>query len=454
MSLKNRLIVGSLWAFLGQGTTLLFGLLSTVLLARLLDSSDLGLFFMASSIVVLISAVAQLGLGKAASREIGRSISMNTIDEAWGYVLSISLLAVTSTVTISVLLAVWGYHFLALKLFTSEDLLSIKYMVILWMALFALRNVMLDIYRGFHDIRSTVILGEPLTKTLFAFSLLGVWILNCNISLQNTILILATSITAALVVGSVRLAIRSRQYVRVTFSPIIPLLRVALPLLVVNVTNMAYGQANVWLVSAFRPDKDVALFGAAMRLAIFVSLPLVVISSIMPPIIAALFAHNDRKRLSSVLQLTASLAAIPASLLTVVLLLFGKEILGLLYGAFYIDAYPILSVLCIGYFITVVAGLAGLSLSMTAHQEVTMWVNTAGLITLVIGGIIAGPLYGALGIAIVSTCVVSIIAISCAVLCRHVLAIDTFAKFSSLRGGDLRYLIDKVYDRLVGSNKE
>ena len=454
MNLRNKLIFGTIWAFLGQGATLLFGLLSTVLLARLLDSSDLGVFFIASSLVVIVSAIAQLGLGKAASREIGRAISLGNPREAWWYALTASILAIASVILVCSALMAFGYQFLALNVFASDELLSIEVIVVSWMALFALRNVMLDMYRGFHDIRSTVLFGEPLTKTLFAVALLCVWALDYSIELRTALWILVISIGATLLLGSLRLVARSRQLQgSLNLVSLQPLLRVALPLLVINLTNMAYGQVNIWIVSAFQSNDQVALFGAAMRLAVFVSLPLVVISSIMPPIIAGLFAQGDKRKLSTILQLTATMTAIPAFFLTVAISIYGREILELFYGVFYVDAYPILFVLSIGYFITVLAGLAGLSLSMTAHQNLTMLINITGLAGMVIGGIYAGPRYGALGVAIVSTCVVSAVSLFSAAVCHRILNVDTYATAASLRDSDFPYLVKAIRDRFQGNAK-
>ena len=62
--LQSRFIFGILWAFLGQVLTVLLGVASAALLARLIDAAEMGIFFLASSFVIIFAAVFQLGLGK------------------------------------------------------------------------------------------------------------------------------------------------------------------------------------------------------------------------------------------------------------------------------------------------------------------------------------------------------------------------------------------------------
>ena len=62
--LGERLVSGASWAFLGRMLALPVGLLSTMLLARLLSPADLGAYFLAFSLANLLAILAQLGLGR------------------------------------------------------------------------------------------------------------------------------------------------------------------------------------------------------------------------------------------------------------------------------------------------------------------------------------------------------------------------------------------------------
>ncbi len=61
------------------------------------------------------------------------------------------------------------------------------------------------------------------------------------------------------------------------------------------------------------------------------------------------------------------MAAIPAILVSIPILVFAGPILGLMFGPFYADGANILRVLCIGQIIFVCVGAAELTLMMAAN---------------------------------------------------------------------------------------
>ena len=178
-----------------------------------------------------------------------------------------------------------------------------------------------------------------------------------------------------------------------------PILVISMPLLIVNLTNMAYGQASIWMVGNFSTEEEVAFFGAAHRLAAFVSAPLLVISAVIPPMIAELFANGSTQRLETLLRISSSISVLPAGTLLIVFFLIGEEVLGLIYGDYYRQAYQLLVILGSAQFVFVLTGPAALALAMTKHQNSLMFITPASMIALLLLGVWGGREYGAVGVA-------------------------------------------------------
>lgn len=68
----SRVVRGSFWLYLGTGLTLVFGLLSTILMSRLLDAELWGVFSVALSLVSLLATLGDLGLNYSATYFIAK----------------------------------------------------------------------------------------------------------------------------------------------------------------------------------------------------------------------------------------------------------------------------------------------------------------------------------------------------------------------------------------------
>ena len=119
----------------------------------------------------------------------------------------------------------------------------------------------------------------------------------------------------------------------------------AWPLLVTNLSIYILGTgADSWVLGAFRPQSDVALYGEAARLMLIVGTPFVVgLSAVVRPIISELHAQGKKRELERSMRAVATLAGVPAIFALVAFLLAGL-ILAFLFGDFYREAATVLAV--------------------------------------------------------------------------------------------------------------
>jgi O-antigen/teichoic acid export membrane protein len=116
--------------------------------------------------------------------------------------------------------------------------------------------------------------------------------------------------------------------------------------------------------------------------------------------------------------------------LALLLLIFGEEILSMLFTAEYADAFTILAVLIMGRSISTLFGTPMILLSMTHHQDIVLRVLVIASMLTVGGYFLVAEPYGAIGVAAVSAASVVFQGLVLATVAHHVLGLNTLPKFS------------------------
>jgi O-antigen/teichoic acid export membrane protein len=135
-------------------------------------------------------------------------------------------------------------------------------------------------------------------------------------------------------------------------------------------------QGTVLILGSTVGARDVALFGAASRISMLVSLPLVAASTIMGPRVVDLWGKRDLTQLQLETQHAAFQATIPSLLATAVLILIGQPLLSWTYGDFYGDAWNLLALLTVGQLVATAVGPAGTVLVLSGHERSLVLINT------------------------------------------------------------------------------
>jgi O-antigen/teichoic acid export membrane protein len=177
-------------------------------------------------------------------------------------------------------------------------------------------------------------------------------------------------------------------------------LRAAWPFLVTSLSVLALTQADIWILGAFRPQEDVAIYGAAARMVILLPMPLMIVHLVVMPLVAEMYAQGRRTELERTLRSMATLGSIPASLVLATFVLLGGPILGLVYGDYYRTGATVLALLSLGQLVNVWTGCCTTTLMMTGHQLAMMTITmVCGSLTIVAILLVVGP-YGSTGVAV------------------------------------------------------
>jgi O-antigen/teichoic acid export membrane protein len=401
-SVKRRLLSGGAWAIGGRIATVFTALATNVLLARLLSPQDFGFYFLAFSVAGVGTLLGSLGLEEAVVRFVAESIGLDQFAKARRVLRRTLVLGV-----LGALGAGATYLFLGPvvgdDLFHAPTLVAATELIAGWIVVLTLQLLLGGVFRSFHDIRLYTVFNGLATGVFLTASLGVLWWLRPHTTLTTVLLLAVGSASVNVILGS---WIMRRKVARLPGrggeDQILgagALMRVALPLSVTNLTILVLTQADLWILGAFRPAEEVAIYGAAARAVVLVAMPLLVVNTVLAPTIAEMYAQGRKRELERILRAAATVAGIPAFLALAAFILFGGPILGLVFGDYYREGATILALLSLAQLVNVWSGAGSATLAFTGHQATMMALAVAGgLITVMAGLGAVGP-YGATGVA-------------------------------------------------------
>lgn len=387
-NLKSFLVSGTLWALAGRFLSVLFNVFVSAVLARLLDPEGFGSYLLLVSLASFGSLIILMGLAQAIVKLVSESMAQNLPVRAFKAVyVSFLLVLVSSLVVVSVLssrVGAWlGQYFL-----DAPDANSLMGWLGLWIAAIAMNTLAIESFRGFGDLRMANLMGDWLNRFL-ALVVLGIFYLwQRPVTLPDAVVVVVSAVLvnfalAFFLLLSVRMGPPLRYRGLGLFEP----LKVSWPMWISALTFFFLNNVDLWIVAAYRSERDVALYGVALRVVNLFILPLAIANSVLSPVIARLHSRGEHRVLEKALRSMASAAGFPAVVALIVLVGFSGSFLALFFGEIYRQSGVVLSILCIGQAVQIAVGACGLTLLMTGHQRSAM-VATFGFGLLKLGGIL------------------------------------------------------------------
>lgn len=398
-SLRHRFLPGASWAFSGKILSAGATLLGNALLARLLTQEQLGSYFIAFSVVSLISIFCIWGLDRGLVKLIAGELAKGQQALARNGIFSAFILVLITSIIAALSLVSSAGDWLFTTALDSPLLAPLTLSLALWVMIKTLQGLMSESFRGFHDIRLATIFGGLVTAVLSTLLYLLIWLYQGQASLELVIQLTVLATASALAIGLLLLYRRVQELDRGGMPALSHVFKFGLPLMVTSVFLFGTREFHMWLLAAFQPKAEVAQYGAALRLINLLVLPLTVINAVIPPMVADLYSRGDRAGLQALLQKTATLMSIPAIAAFGVIFVFGADILALVYGEPYRAAAIPFLILATGQFLNVLSGSPGVLLTMSGHERIVMGSALgAGGIGLTVS-FFASQSYGAAGAA-------------------------------------------------------
>jgi O-antigen/teichoic acid export membrane protein len=391
---------GFAWAAAGRIGAYAAAILSGPIVARMLTPDSLGDYFLATTVAMMASMLALMGLSGVAIREVSAAVGIGRHDRARAAIVATVLLACISGAATAGLLVSPVGRLLAVNLLHSPRLHQLMPLVAAWTVLLMAGILANSIWRGLGSVRLAIILSDFAPKTVFAAGVVALWLVARHVGVE-AILWLWLGVSGALVaLWTVLLVPRVWSFPAGPRVAHRALAGAGVAILVTGIMWQAMDQIDLVILANAAPRHDVALYGAAGRISLLLAVPLFLVEFVVSPLVGPLNARGEMHSLQLLLRRSATIAMLPTALGAIAVLAGGRWILAGLYGSYYGQAWPVLAVLAAGDLAFVLTGSCGLVLWMTGHQRVTATVATVFAVTTLGVAIATAHAFGMLGLAV------------------------------------------------------
>lgn len=443
--LGQRLLASGIWVTAGRFGTQLAGFAINVLIVRLLVPDAVGGYFLVVSLGTVAVSISQVGLQAGIVGLVAKATALGQPDYAARLVAGTVRLLAGWGVLVAGLFALAGPWFVE-SLFAAPAAAGGMRIAALWILTWSLGSVIAEAFRGYHQYASAAIFGGMLSNGIVLASCAVLALANGSPTLNDVFNIMACAALFNLALAWRRIAARHGVHVLASSGQSRELLRVGMPLMVTSVALVFISQADLWVVGMFGTEKELALYGSAMRMGQLVYIPLLICNAFLLPFIAELFAQNRTADLERIARGMASLALIPAMLAFCLFLFSGDRILNLVYGSFYESAALPLVLLTAGQLVNIWCGSAIVTLMMTGHEREVMFITLGFGCLLLIGAAVLMPVAGVSGVAAAAGMVAAASGIFSLHRVKRLTGIRTSGSLEHLSGG-LREIVFRLVRR-------
>ncbi|MEZ9282133.1 oligosaccharide flippase family protein [Vibrio cyclitrophicus] len=419
------LLLGAMSAFFVKVLAAGGAFLLNVVIARNLGAEQAGYFFLAQAICVFLASLTRQGFDNALVRFIaGFKVSDDFISISGIFKYAFLRILIVSSITALCLYiaAPW----LSNTVFQKPPLDKVIYISALLIVPLSLSQFLGFCFQGLKKVVPAMFYQSGLLAIL---SVATLWLLMPESASQA----MTVYVTCAFVVTTIglcqwikhippsgaELKIEDKRAINQAIKPLF------LILLMSQTTQWA-GQL---MLGAWSTSEEVALFATAQRTAMLTSFILIAVNAIAAPKFAEAFKKNKSNEIKQVALSSSRLMTAVAIPILILMIVFSPWLMGL-FGPSFVDGTDILRILAIGQFVNIVTGSVGYLLQMTANEHILRNNMVISSVVFVVGSVIAIPLYGVLGAAVVTAVSIATQNLLCVYQVNKLLGFNTLKIFS------------------------
>lgn len=396
----------------------LLALASSVVLARLLGVEGFGLFAFAVAAGGLLSVVIEWGQGPLILRETARAAG----DESSGrderhLPQSIALLCTSAAAVVAVLAAALALSDLGLSPL-ERWALAIAAPLGLFTALVRVLAASLVGARR-------LLAGQAVEQLIAPAVLVAGAVALSSLQIGSAFLAMGLQTSAMIVaVACGIVALRAEIFGTQARRPPLGLIaRRGWPFLLIGSALFISQQIDTLIIGFVLGTEDVATYRIGSQLAATAIFPTVLVNTVVSPYVVKLVKDGNMAGFARLFYGATVLNAGATALALAIFAVFGRALLGLLYGEAFTAALPILLVLTGGYVVNCLFGPAGTVLSMTGHERLAARVLWAIAIANALLCIVIAPIHGVIGVATVTASALAAYQIAMRVAMRRLLGV-------------------------------
>lgn len=370
----------------------------SILVARMLGASGLGIYSLAATCMMIAAVIARLGLDATVVKVTSAHLARSDYGSALATYRAALKLAFPMSAALSLIIIYFAPD-IARLLFDEPDLilpLRVAAATIIPVTITVLTTESLRALK--HAARATFL--QSVMPHLFFLSILATLLpfsIDWAPAVMWTIQFSAMAATAFTALSFWRHSTKPISAPKTTV-PVLPLLSKALPLLSIMLVGLTITTVDIFMLGIWVDAENVGRYAAAAQVANTMILLLVAINTVAGPKFSELHVQERNNELSIVARSCAVFATIIGLPVYMAFVIFPESIMGL-FGATFREAALFLVILATGQFVNVATGSVSILLIMTGHERSVRNASVAaGLLNIGLNALLI-PFWGALGAA-------------------------------------------------------
>jgi O-antigen/teichoic acid export membrane protein len=402
---NSSFVKGGLGSFFIKFGHTILGMVSVIILARILGAESFGIYSYIFAIISIMAIPTKLGLPNL----LVRYMAEYQVKEQWSRIKGLLrasnfVVAIVSIVLIggSLLFIQWG----VIKF--EENKLNTFYWGLALLPVIALGAIRGASLRGLRHIVLGLAPERVVKHILLIGLLLGAnwWLVKSSVSSEMAMMIRFVAALWAYLLGAYWLFKKLPTEVKKTEPDyqIKEWAKVALPFLLNGGMQVVNSRIDIVLLGWFGTAEQVGIYEVAWKGAALVSFGLGALNLMLGPYFSRYYHSNQLKRLQKIATISVVINCVIGLLVIIVFFLFGEKILEIIFGTEFTVGYVTLVILCFAHFVSVAAGSVAMLLNMTGHESKVLAGLTIAAASNIVLNLILIPRYGMEGAAIASIC--------------------------------------------------
>jgi O-antigen/teichoic acid export membrane protein len=412
---KTKLIKSGMGSLIINFSNKFLVLLSGILLVRILGKTNYGVYSYILSLVFVFIIPVEFGLSNLIVRETAQGITERrngSVLGIWQWSVKITFFLYTILITLSAVGLIWAAGHFSHEQITAYlwALSLIPFQALLMLSSAALRGL------------NHVILGQLADMIVlpgfFVAFFLVFHLVTPSLNTSTAMFLRSLSTLIAFIFSGVFLIKRIPNGLLKT-KPVMQgrvWVASALPLGLSSGLGMVKTRITILLMAFFVSATQIGTFQVAISTSGIAGLVLQATNAVLAPQFASLFVQKRKSALQKLVTVNTRIVLVFNLIATILFILFGKQLLSIVFGTDLVDAYLPVLILLIGQLVNAFVGSVAFLLNMTGHEKDVMKViifstMANGVITLTIT-----PFWGIIGGAISTAFSLSIAQIIMAIL--------------------------------------
>ncbi len=387
----SRAVSGTVWLTIANAITMVLGLVLVVVSTRKFTADVYGSYILLWLISGFLSQITTLGYGLAIPRFLAISEDAHRKELLVNTFLTLRLMVFGVMTILALALAP-----LLFKLFGVERETTTLVFVVMMFFVSSFTSTMQSILQGFSRFKQIAVWD-------ILSSFLNLILLFCLIPLSiSNLAILVYSYLIAYVIAGVYMfvSIPVRKYLLIEISLMKDIIKFGFPLQLNDIVSYFYGRIDTLMIAAMLPVADIAYFEVARKIPDSLLAFFDAYTTVFFPLFSRLYSANEHEKAELLLRSSLRLITFISLFMAGIVLLFGKDIMRLLFSDKYAVAAPVFFLLMVALVLNLIGYLLGKSLVAVGESDKPAKINLvhAG-VSLLLNWLLL-PLFGVIGAGI------------------------------------------------------